>query len=43
MDIIRYEPFFGKYLFSHQGSLYVVDGPIEPEKDAEYKRGYLND
>lgn len=33
MDLIRYEPFFGKYLFSHQGDLYVVDGPIEQEKD----------
>lgn len=31
MDIIRYEPFFGKYMFSYQGDLYVVDGPIETE------------
>lgn len=31
-DLIRYEPFFGKYLFSHQGDLYLVDGPVEPEE-----------
>lgn len=31
-DLIRYEPFFEKYLFSHQGDLYLVDGPIEPEE-----------
>ena len=29
-DLIRHEPFFGKYMFSHQGDLYLVDGPIEP-------------
>ena len=34
MDLVRYEPFFGKYLFSNQGDLYVVDGPIEPEVGA---------
>lgn len=34
MDLVRYEPFFGKYLFSHQGDLYVVDGPIESEDEA---------
>ncbi len=34
LDLIRYEPFFEKYLFSHQGDLYLVDGPIEPEEDS---------
>src|SRR3989344_2312076 len=34
MDLIRYEPFFDKYLFSHQGDLYVTDGPIEKEEGA---------
>lgn len=33
-DLIRYEPFFEKYLFSHQGDLYLVDGPIEIEEGA---------
>lgn len=33
-DLIRYEPFFGKYLFSHQGDLYLADGPVETEEDA---------
>lgn len=28
-DIIRYEPFFGRYLFAHEGDLYCVDGPVE--------------
>jgi radical SAM protein with 4Fe4S-binding SPASM domain len=29
VDIIRYEPFFGRYLFANEGDLYSVDGPIE--------------
>ncbi len=32
VDIIRYEPFFGRYLFAHEGDLYCADGPIEPEE-----------
>lgn len=33
-DIIRYEPYFARYLFSNEGELYVVDGPLEPEDGA---------
>src|SRR3989344_2411156 len=35
MDLIRHEPFFGKYLFSHQGDLYVTDGPVEQGHDVK--------
>lgn len=31
MDLVRYEPFFDKYLFSYQGDLYVVGGSVEQE------------
>ena len=34
LDLIRYEPYFGKYIFSHQGDLYFVDWPIEQEDGA---------
>jgi len=33
VELIRYEPYLGKYIFSHLGDLYAVDGPVESDPD----------